>query len=79
MIAAVASEELTMSDAKNLPSDTKRQPINMRKKPRLIIIQPSTKVTKILVTPDADKTRMWFELPSDADMMRPEEAVDSDS
>lgn len=68
-----------MTSEQEIPASTKRQPINLRKKPRLIIIQPSKFPTKILVTPDADKTRVWVELPSDADMMRPEQAVDSDS
>jgi hypothetical protein len=68
-----------MTSEQEIPAPTKRQPINLRKKPRLIVIQPSTKPTKILVTRGDDESRVWVELPQDADIMRPEEAVDSDS
>lgn len=59
-----------------LPDKKKRMPINLRKKSRILVIQPSTEVTKILVTSDRDKTRIWVDVPGDASFEIPESDVD---
>ena len=63
-----------MQDAEK---NKKRQPMNLRKKPRLIIIPASTEPTKILISADACKTRIWLDdLPAGTEFEIPDETVD---
>lgn len=56
----------------------KRRPMNLRKKPRILTIQPSDKPVTILIFAEPTKTRIWLEgLPDDAILERPSETVDN--
>lgn len=46
-----------------MSEQTKKQPINLRKKPRRMVIPPSDKPTEILVTPEIGRARVWVEVP----------------
>lgn len=59
-----------------MDESTKKRPINLRKKPRLIIIPASDKPTKILFTPDSNKTRVWVDVPVATTFEHVEETID---
>lgn len=57
-----------------------RRPMNLRKKPRVVIIPASSTPTKILITADPCKTRIWLDdLPDNTEFEIPKESVDNKS
>ncbi len=63
-----------MQDAEK---NKRRRPMNLRKKSRLLIIPASTEPTKILISADPCKTRIWLDdLPVGTEFEIPNETVD---
>lgn len=57
-----------------------RRPMNLRKKPRAVIIPASNTPTKILITADPCKTRIWLDnLPDNTEFEIPDKSVDKKS